>query len=93
MTAANKLLPIGSIVLLREASKKLMVIGILPRNEENVYDYIGVLYPEGYMSQESMFLFNHDDIATVEYLGFVNSEHQTFRVSLADYMRNTEAQQ
>ena len=59
----KKLLPIGSIVLLKGGVKKLMVIGLKPVKQEEpdvVYDYIGVMYPEGFMGAETMFLFNHD---------------------------------
>ena len=66
------LLPIGSVVLLNEAEKKLMIIGILQRNGEEVFDYVGCPYPEGLLDSENLFLFNHKDIAEISYLGFDN---------------------
>lgn len=74
-------LPIGSVVTLKEATKKLMIIGISIKRQgdENTYDYIGTPYPEGYIDSETMFLFMHNDIDVVDFVGFINSEAQVFR--------------
>ena len=77
----ENLLPIGSIVLLKDGTKKLMVTGIKPVSEDNpdtVFDYIGVVYPEGYLSNEYNFLFNHDDINDIVFIGYDNPERQSF---------------
>lgn len=79
---AKKLFPIGSVVLLKNAEKELMVIGILPTNEDVQYDYLAVLYPEGYINDKYVFLFNHDDILEVKYLGYMDSSYQMFRSGL-----------
>ena len=43
------LLPIGSVVLLKDASKRLMIIGVCRKDasgpEEKVWDYVGCYYP------------------------------------------------
>lgn len=77
----KKLLPIGSIVLLKGGVKKLMVIGLKPVKQEEpdvVYDYIAVMYPEGFLSAEHNFLFNHDDINDVVFTGYKNPEREAF---------------
>ena len=76
----KELLPIGSVVLLKNATKKLMVIGILPvRPEEKaIFDYLAVPYPEGYLGEGSSFLFNHEDILDVIFTGYANPDHQAF---------------
>lgn len=85
------LLPIGSVVLLNEAEKKLMIIGILQRNGEEVFDYVGCPYPEGLLDSENLFLFNHKDIAEISYLGFDNIERQIFIKKLeAELNKNEE---
>lgn len=81
----DKLLPIGSVVLLKEGIKKLMIIGIKPKKSdepEKVFDYLGVLYPEGYLSNKYNFLFNHEDINDVVFAGYDNPERKTFIDSL-----------
>lgn len=75
------LLPIGSVVLLKGGRKKLMIIGLKPVKEEEpdtIYDYIGVLFPEGFISNEYNFLFNHGDINDVVFLGYNNPERKIF---------------
>ena len=84
------LLPIGSVVLLNEAEKKLMIIGILQRNGEEVFDYGGCPYPEGLLDSENLFLFNHKDIAEISYLGFDNIERQIFIKKLETELNKNE---
>ncbi len=44
----DKYLPIGTVVGLKGASKKLMIIGYLPVTSENqIFDYTACTYPEG----------------------------------------------
>lgn len=82
------LLPVGSVVALKGATKKIMIIGIAVNNESSgtMYDYIGVPFPEGYIDSETMFLFMHEDIEKIEFLGFVNAEAQGFRAALSKQM-------
>ena len=77
----EELLPIGSVVLLRNGKKKLMIIGIKQADAENpsvVFDYSGVMYPEGYLGEKSFFLFDHKDICDVIYNGYTNVEREEF---------------
>lgn len=56
-----------------------MIIGILQKNGDGkTYDYMGCPYPEGVLSSESMFLFNHADVADIKFLGFDDVERQMF---------------
>jgi len=84
----NVLLPIGSVVLLKDGNKRLMVYGLLQlrNSDKKVFDYLGCYYPEGYISQEHAFLFNAEDIAEVSYVGFVDSEYQIFNNKLKEKM-------
>lgn len=75
------LLPIGSIVLLKDGAKKLMITGIKPVKEDEpdrIYDYIGVVYPEGFIGNEYNFLFDHDNITDVVFRGYENPERKEF---------------
>ena len=77
----NEILPIGSVVLLKQGIKKLMIIAIktAPAEEpERVFDYMGVVYPEGYLGKKSLFLFNHEDINDIIYRGYENPEREEF---------------
>ena len=74
------LLPIGSVVLLKDATKKLVIIGVLQVNssENKIYDYLAVPYPEGYIGSNNNFLFSHKDINDIIFLGYTNPERDAF---------------
>lgn len=83
----RELLPIGSVVILKEASKKAMIYGIKQINTATdiEYDYIGVIYPEGNMGDGTQFFFNHDAIEEIFFRGFEDEERELFIERLADY--------
>ena len=62
----------------------MKVIGTEVHNEEDdkIYEYVGVPFPEGYIDSEIMFLFMHDDIESIDFVGFINSEVQAYRSRL-----------
>lgn len=72
----NKLLPIGSIVLLKESNKKIMIYGRLQKSFQSgkLYDYIACCYPEGNIDPNKSILFNHEDIECVYFIGFQDKE-------------------
>lgn len=81
MIHLEKYLPIGSIVLLKSGQKRVMIYG--RRQIEGTtgieYDYISCLYPEGNMSYDTSFLFNHDQIDRVYFLGFQDEDEFEFQ--------------
>lgn len=84
----KELLPIGSIVLLKEGEKRLMIDGIMQSdasgNGEN-YDYLGILYPEGHIGDEYQYLFNHEDIDQVFFRGYEDEERDEFLTRLSAF--------
>ena len=82
------LLPIGSVVLLKDGEKRLMIIGILQSNPEDgrEYDYLSCLYPEGFVGPDYTYLFNHEDIDRIDAEGFADEEHDLFREKLMEIM-------
>lgn len=81
----KELLPIGSVVLLKNASKRLMITGYAPLKGNNEYfDYMGCLYPEGYLSLETSLLFNKEDIEKIYCIGFSDPE----TVKFMDFLKN-----
>ena len=76
------LLPVGSVVLLKDSTKKVMVIGVCQREvgeETNIWDYSGCLFPEGYMGADKTLLFNNDQIEKVYSIGYQDAEQQQFK--------------
>ena len=81
----KKFLPVGSVVLLRGASKRLMITGFCTKDandDSTMYDYCGCLYPEGIISSDQTALFNHDQIEHVYHLGLSDEEEQEFKAKL-----------
>ena len=76
------LLPIGSVVLLKEAKKRVMIYGRKVRTDEKRYDYLGCLYPEGALDSKHVILFDHEQIQMIFFIGFQDLEELTFRSRL-----------
>lgn len=80
------LLPIGSVVLLKDGNKRIMIYGRMQKqigvDEEILYDYVGCLYPEGNLSADSSILFNHDQIDMIFFIGFQDLEEFRFKEKL-----------
>ena len=81
----KEIVPNGSVVLLKEGTKRLMVVGWYPVAEDGTkYDYMGAFYPEGFINLDHIFLFNHEDIDTLEFVGYVDAEFQLFAQRVTD---------
>lgn len=73
----KRLLPIGTVVVLKGGTKKAMITGYCPVAAEmpdKIFDYRGCPYPEGIIISEGTALFDHDQINEVVYKGFENDE-------------------
>ena len=77
----KKYLPLGSVVLMKEAKKKVMITGYAvksPESGEKLWDYIGCLWPEGMISSDKNLLFDHANIYQVFALGYTDEEQKKF---------------
>ncbi len=75
------LLPIGSVVRLKNGEKRLMIGGIKQTDSEGdgrEYDYYGVLYPEGHLGGQYQYLFNHEDVEEIFFRGYEDEERASF---------------
>ena len=77
-------LPIGSVVMLKEATTPLMIIGfaVVEKSKDKIWDYIGVVYPMGYFSSDKSLMFNRDQIDKVISEGFSDDNEKYFRLEL-----------
>lgn len=85
----EKYLPIGTVVLLKDATKMLMVTGYCsstPEDPNKVYDYVASLFPEGNLAGESVALFNHEQIGTIAHMGLENDEFKKLDKTIKDAM-------
>ena len=77
----EKYLPVGSVVLLKEAQDPLMIVGFSSIDEDEpnkVYDYSGCDYPEGMVDYEEVELFQHEDIEKILFLGYETEESKRY---------------
>lgn len=77
-------LPIGSVVLLEGGKRRLMVYGrkLKSKDDNQEYDYMGCLYPEGATNGEDVILFNHNQIQMVYFVGFQDLEEIVYRTKV-----------
>ena len=88
----EKYLPLGSVVMLKGASKRLMITGFCTMAAEDesgvMYDYSGCMYPEGVISSDQTALFNHDQIEKVYHMGLIDEEENTFKAKLVQLVNS-----
>lgn len=83
----KELLPIGSVVLLKNGKKKVMIFGVKQMDNATgkEYDYISVLYPEGNMGEAGQYLFNHSEVEQVFFKGYEDAEREEFIEKLNEF--------
>lgn len=77
----QEMLPLGSIVTLHEGTKKVMICGRIQEDVKTgvLYDYCSCYYPEGILSPTELFMFQHEDIDKIYYVGLQDSDEFEFR--------------
>ena len=89
----NQLLSIGSVVLLKGEGKKLMLIGYFGVDSRGTsVDYMGVPYPEGYISSDTIVGFNQNEVIQVLHEGYKDVEQERFFTELNAYKNGTHIQ-
>lgn len=91
----QRFLPIGTIVLLKGATKRLMISGYCAVDQEKkdeMWDYSGCMYPEGFLSSTQSFLFDHSQIAKIYSLGYKDSEEEEFQQRLNNYINSKKSE-
>ncbi len=80
----EKYLPLGSVVLLEGGDKRVMIYGRRQRAvaDDAEWDYIACLYPEGNLDDEHSYLFNHDQIERLFFVGYQDDEELEFHEAL-----------
>lgn len=85
----EKYLPIGTVVLLKGAEKRIMITGFAsmsPETGDNIFDYSGCVYPEGFLNYNEVCVFNHNQIERVFYKGYVDHEEIEFKKNLVEQL-------
>ncbi len=86
-----KYLPIGSVVLLHDATKRIMITGfasVSPETGDKVFDYSGCYFPEGFIDYNEVFVFDNSQIKDVIYTGPIDEEVDGFMKELEEEIDN-----
>ena len=89
----KKYLPIGTVVMLKGGTKRVMISGFCAINGDNteeIYDYSGCMYPEGFLSSNQICLFNHDQIEKIYHIGLADDEEEKEFKAKLDELTNLE---
>ena len=93
----EKFLPLGTIVLLKGGKKKLMIMSycVIPMGalydkngavtETKMLDYGACTYPEGMITSDQMFAFDHEQIEKVCFVGYESDEQKEFNKYLLEH--------
>lgn len=89
----KRLLPNGSVVLLKDMEQRIMTYGRLQKdvNTGEIYDYAGCPYPQGIRSSNEVLLFNDDAIERLFFIGFQDPEELEYQIAISDWFENAEA--
>ena len=88
-----KYLPVGTVVLLENGTKRVMINGFCTMDAnkpDKIYDYSGVLFPEGSLSSDQTLLFDHNQIVRVDHYGLDDQEEKDFKVKLVQIAKAAE---
>ncbi len=85
MNNTGRFLPLGTVVILKGATKRLMITGYCAFDKSNTkkaFDYCGCLYPEGIISSDQLALFDNNQIEKVFFMGYSDDEDKEFKNKL-----------
>lgn len=94
MYSYDRVLPIGTVVLLKGAEKRLMIVGYQRMNAtdpDKVFDYCGCLFPEGFMTPSEAAVFDHSQIDRIIFMGLQNMPQIDFAEKLKTVIRERES--
>lgn len=75
----NVILPIGSVVKLRNSDQLIMIFGYLQKSSampDQIVDYVGVPYPSGNINLLTQYGFQMTDITEVIFEGYRNEQFE-----------------
>ena len=75
----EKYLPIGTVVMLKNGTKRVMITGFCTspnNNQKELWDYNGCFYPEGILASNQVCVFNHEQIDKIYHLGLKEDDEE-----------------
>ena len=89
-------LPLGSVVLLKGGTQKILIIAralkVLNNNEEYFFDYGGVIYPEGLVGDQIAY-FNGEQISKVVFEGYSDIDNENMIENIKSFISENNLEQ
>ena len=81
-------LPLGSIVTLVDSSNKIMISGYASKDSDgSVWDYCGILYPDGYTDASKLYRFNRSQVSSIVSDGYTNDDMKAWLSQIKNRMQ------
>lgn len=75
----ERILSVGSVVELIHIPKhQFVILGYFQKVQGEIYDYIGTLYPNGMIGEDSCVVFRKEEISKVLFEGYLDEEGEAF---------------
>lgn len=90
----EKYLPIGTVCTLDSTNRKYVIAGYFSleyNSSVKMYDYVGIPYPEGLLLHNKMLSFNHDEILTVDFLGYSDQVYNSFNKRIVEQSNEVDS--
>jgi hypothetical protein len=89
----KEILNLGSVFLQKDKNAiPLMVIGYLPIHPDTneMYDYLTVMYPQGWLSNNSLLMIDHGEVGEVLYDGYSDSSTEALLNKIAEFSKEKD---
>lgn len=87
------ILPIGSVVKLKNGEVKLMIINRAPLYNQNgeigYFDYSACIYPNGKV-EDQVYFFNDENIQKVYFEGYKDEQEELFQKEYKEKIKNVK---
>ena len=106
MEIEGKFLPIGTVVLLKGGKRELMITSycVMPSGDVydkngkvdvkgQMFDYGACFYPEGMVTSDQLFAFNHEQIDRICYLGYKTTQQTEISAMLNSGLEEMKKEQ
>ncbi|MFD2655183.1 DUF4176 domain-containing protein [Gracilibacillus thailandensis] len=88
-----EILPIGSVVQLKNGDIKLMILNRAPLyNQDGVigyFDYSACIYPAGKI-EDQVYFFNNENIEKIYFKGYVDDQEKLFQEQYEEKIKNIQ---
>ena len=68
----NKILPLGTVVRVKDKKEKYVIVGRRVIKDDKKYDYLCLTYPYGFNDLTDFLYINDEEVTSMYFLGNIN---------------------